>query len=64
METINNDNYLSNKEWLRNALISEKVVLRGISALEYLQLFPGYLTEKNIEVYALSEGQCSILPGG
>lgn len=59
METINNDNYLSNKEWLRNALISEKVVLRGISALEYLQLFPGYLTEKNIEVYALSEGQYS-----
>ena len=59
METMHNDNFLSNKEWLRNALGSEKLVVRGISALEYLQLFPGYLREKNIEVYALSEGQYS-----
>ena len=27
--------------------------------MEYLQLFPGYFGEKNIEVYALSEGQYS-----
>lgn len=59
METMQSDDFLSNRAWLRNALSSEKVVLRGISALEYLQLFPGYFREKNIEVYALSEGQYS-----
>lgn len=59
METMQSDDFLSNKEWLRNVLSSEKVILRGISALEYLQLFPGYFGEKNIEVYALSEGQYS-----
>ena len=59
METMQSDDFLSNKEWLRNALSSEKVILRGISALEYLQLFPGYFGEKNIEVYALSEGKYS-----
>lgn len=59
METMQSDDFLSNREWLRNVLSSEKVVLRGISALEYLQLFPGYFREKNIEVYALSEGPYS-----
>ena len=59
METMQSDDFLSNKEWLRNALSSEKVILRVISSLEYLQLFPGYFGEKNIEVYALSEGKYS-----
>lgn len=59
METMQSDDFLSNREWLRNAISSEKVILRGISALEYLQLFPGYFGEKNIEVYALSEGHYS-----
>lgn len=59
METIHSDEFLSNKEWLQNALSSEKVVLRGVSALEYLQLFPGYFGEKIIEVYSLYEGQFS-----
>lgn len=59
METKQSDDFLSNRQWLRSVLSSEKVVLRGISALEYLQLFPGYFREKNIEVYALSEGQYS-----
>ena len=59
METKHSDEFLSNKEWLQTALSSEKVILRGISALEYLQLFPGYIGEKNIEVYSLTEGQYS-----
>lgn len=59
METKYSDDFYSNKEWHREALSSENVILRGTSALEYLQLFPGYFGEKDIEVYALSEGQYS-----
>jgi hypothetical protein len=51
------DNYISNRAWLEDIIGGEEVVLRGVSALEYLQLFVGYLREKEIDVYAKAKGK-------
>lgn len=51
-----NSDYLSNRQWLSDVLQGEDVVLRGTSALEYLQLFGGYMKEKDIDVYARKIG--------
>jgi len=56
MQTISNRTYLSSREWMRDAIRGEDVILRGVSALDYLQLFVGYLDDGNIEVYATSKG--------
>ena len=56
MRTKNSDQYLTNRAWLSDATKHERVVLRGVSALEYLQLFSGYCGESEIEVYALKKG--------
>lgn len=57
MRTKMNDEYISNRAWLRDALAGENVILRGVSALEYLQLFSGYAKESHIDVYAKSRGK-------
>jgi hypothetical protein len=41
---------------MRDAINGEDVVLRGVSALDFLRLFVGYLNESEIDVYAKSEG--------
>ena len=48
--------YISNRAWFTNVINGENVILRRVSALEYLQLFVGYMREKEIDVYAKAKG--------
>ena len=48
-------NYTSNTAWLRDVVGNQPMILRSVSALEYLQLFVGYFSESKVEVYALEE---------
>ena len=48
-------NYTSNRAWLRDVVGNQPMILRSVSALEYLQLFVGYFSESKVEVYALEE---------
>lgn len=57
MLTKTSDDYTSNRAWFQDTLTEENVILRGVSALEYLQLFPGYVGESRIDVYAKSKGK-------
>jgi len=50
-------NYISNRAWLQDIIGGEEVILRCASALEYLQLFVGYMREEVIDVYAKTQGQ-------
>lgn len=56
MKTKISDNYISNRAWFRDVLKGQNVILRGVSALEYLQLFDGYVGESKIYVYAKERG--------
>ena len=58
--------YTSNRAWLRDVVGNQPMILRSVSALEYLQLFVGYFSENKVEVYALEESpeeniRCHIL---
>ena len=58
--------YTSNRAWLRDVVGNQPMILRSVSALEYLQLFVGYFSESKVEVYALEESpeeniQCHIV---
>jgi hypothetical protein len=54
--TKTSGNYISNREWLREAVKGQEVILRSTSALEYLRHFLGYLNENIIDVYARTQG--------
>lgn len=56
MKTKNSEMYLSKKQWLGDVMNGENVVICNTSALEYLELFLGYISEEKIDVYALSKG--------
>lgn len=56
MQTKTSDEYISNRAWLRDIINGDELILCGVSALEYLQLFVGYVNEKNIDVYATKRG--------
>lgn len=47
--------YTSNRAWLTDVVGNQPMILRSVSALEYLQLFVGYFSENKVEVYALEE---------
>lgn len=51
------EDYISNIIWLRDAVKGQNLILKNVSALEYLQLFSGYMKEKEIDVYAKSKGR-------
>ena len=58
--------YMSNRAWLREVVGNQPMILRSVSALEFLQLFVGYFSESKVEVYALEESpeeniQCHIV---
>jgi len=44
--------FLTDREWLRSAVGGKELILRGESALLYLQLSSGYLDEREICVYS------------
>lgn len=50
--TYSRNDFISNRAWLRYFVSDKEIVLRGVSALEYLGFFVGYFGEYNIEVYA------------
>lgn len=45
-------NYLTSRQWFREALKDENAVLRYTSALECLSFFNGYMNERKIEIYS------------
>ncbi|MDR2487165.1 MAG: hypothetical protein LBD12_04295 [Clostridiales Family XIII bacterium] len=49
--------FLSNADWHRAVVGGNDMILRRTSALEFLQLFPGYVKEKEIDVYAKRRGE-------
>jgi hypothetical protein len=49
--------YLTNRAWHRAVVGGRDMILRRTSALEYLQLFNGYMHEKKIDVYAKEHGE-------
>lgn len=52
---ISND-FLTNRAWLRSVVDGKDMILRNVSALEYLEMFNGYIHEEDIEVYARQKG--------
>lgn len=50
------DDYLSNRAWLQDIVGDKKLILRDVSALEYMQMFVGYFREKDVYVYAKKNG--------
>lgn len=59
MQSRTSSDYISNRAWLRDIISGDDLILCGVSALEYLELFVGYANEKNIDVYAKKEGKYS-----
>ena len=57
MMSITSTRYLSNVDWLQDVVQGTDLILCGVSALEYLELFNGYVNESKIQVYAQNEGQ-------
>lgn len=55
MTTITSGHFLSYSSWFEN-VINEDVILCCTSALEMLGMFDGLIDEKNIDVYALRQG--------
>lgn len=58
MNIKSSSHYTCHEEWLKDSVGGKDFVLRGISALEFLQLFTGYLSEKYIYVYSKMEVDC------
>ena len=54
-ETLKSGDFLSHGMWLKS-VVTEDVILCGVSALEYMELFTGYLNERMIDVYAREKG--------
>lgn len=57
MMSITSTRYLSNVDWLQDVVQGTDLILCGVSELEYLELFNGYVNESKIQVYAQNEGQ-------
>lgn len=57
MMSITSTRYLSNVDWLQDVVQGTDLILCGVSTLEYLELFNGYVNESKIQVYAQNEGQ-------
>jgi hypothetical protein len=49
--------FLTNAEWHHSVVGGKDMILRRTSALEFLQLFPGYVREKEIDVFAKQRGE-------
>ena len=56
MSSTRND-FLTARAWHESVVGGKELILRRTSALEYLQLFNGYMREKKIDVYARRPGE-------
>jgi len=54
-ESTRND-FLTTRAWHRAIIGGTGMILRNTSALEFLELFGGYMREKSIDVYAKQRG--------
>ncbi len=59
MKSATSEDYISTVEWLKTVVQDCKLILCEVSALEYLELFNGYMNESKIQVYAKDKGQFS-----
>ncbi len=57
MASLTNSGFLTNWEWHRAAVGGKDMILRRTSALEFLELFSGYIHENSIDVYAKHRGE-------
>ena len=57
MQSPSNNAFLTNRAWHRAVVGGKDLILRHTSALEFLELFSGYLTYSKIDVYAKSPGE-------
>ena len=53
---VEQNNFIIRQLWFTDVINGEEVILRHVSALEYLQMFVGYMREKEIDVYAKTKG--------
>ena len=51
------DEFLTTKAWHKAVVGGKDIILRCTSALEFLELFSGYMREKMIDVYARQRGE-------
>lgn len=49
MMSITSTRYLSNVDWLQDVVQGTDLILCGVSALEYLELFNGYVNESKTQ---------------
>ena len=47
--------FISTRLWLQNVMTND-VILCGVSALEYLEMFSGFFDEAIIDVYSIQKG--------
>ena len=52
MMLLMSDDFLTTRAWHRAVVGGKEMILRSTSALEFLELFGGYMREKKIDVYA------------
>lgn len=57
MTTKTSGDFLTNRAWLSDIINGDNIILRCGSALEFLQMFVGYVNEKEIDVYARVKGE-------
>jgi len=57
MNSFVSDEFLTARAWHRAVVGGRDMILRHTSALEFLELFSGYMHEKNIDVYAMRRGE-------
>jgi len=57
MITLTSSDFSTMRDWHRAVVGGKNMILRRTSALEHLQLFSGYMCEKNIDVYAMQSGE-------
>ncbi|MCL2811316.1 MAG: hypothetical protein FWD25_05430 [Clostridia bacterium] len=56
MISFTSNDFLTTRAWHRAVVGGKDMILRGTSALEFLELFGGYMREKKIDVYAKRRG--------
>ena len=57
MASLTNSRFITNWAWFQAVVGGRDLILRRTSALEFLELFGGYIHEKNIDVYAKRRGE-------
>ena len=57
MISATRNEFLTTRAWHGAVVGGKDMILRRTSALEYLQLFGGYMREKKIDVYAKQRGE-------